>query len=354
MEPLATENFDQHIQGKQTGLFILKNSSGTSVALTNYGARIVSIIVLDAKGNSRSVVVGFKSIMDYLNATEIYHGAIIGRYANRIAKGEFILDKKRYILNINNEPNHLHGGKTGFHNVVWEVEKHDKRSLILNYFSKDGEEGYPGNLAVRVIYKLEESNSLNISFTATTDKTTIINLTNHAYFNLNGIGNGSILDHQLKINADFYTPIDETSIPLGILEPVADTPFDFRTAKIIGQHIQEEHQQLINGSGYDHNYALNKRHENERTLAASAIGDLSGITMDVLTTEPGVQLYTGNFMQGSNTVNGAVDEHRSAFCLETQHFPDSPNHSSFPSTTLTAGSTYTSETTFRFSAKRNN
>ncbi len=342
------ENFDKEIEGKLVSLYILKATSNLQVAITNYGARIVSILVPGKNGVIQEVVAGFDSLDGYLNTSEIYHGAIIGRYANRIAKGKFKLDSKEYQLAVNNPPNHLHGGIKGFHDVVWDAEQANDTTLVLHYFSKDGEEGYPGNLKVQVTYTVTKENELKIDFEASTDKTTILNLTNHAYFNLNGIGSGSILNHELQINADHYTPIDQTSIPLGHLQPVANTPFDFRTPTTIGKRINAPDEQLKNGSGYDHNYALNKI-ENELTVAAIATGDKSGITLKVLTTEPGMQLYTGNFMGGENRFKSDVtDDQRTAFCLETQHFPDSPNQPNFPSSVLKKGEVYKSQTIFQF------
>jgi aldose 1-epimerase len=347
------EKFKKKIEGKEVALFLLQNSEKLQVAITNYGARIVSILTPDKNGILQEVVAGFNTLDKYLNASEIYHGAIIGRYANRIAKGKFILGSKEFNLATNNPPNHFHGGIKGFHSVVWDAEQQNKNKLVLNYFSKDGEEGYPGNLNVTVTYFLTNKNELKINFKATTDQATIINLTNHAYFNLNGIGSGNILNHQLQINADNFKPIDETSIPYGNLEPVVNSPFDFRIATTIGQRINENNKQLINGSGYDHNFVLVKK-TNELALAAKAVGDKSGIELNVFTTEPGLQLYTGNFMKGNNSFKGNFrDEHRTAFCLETQHYPDSPNQPLFPSTALYKGEVYQSETIFQFATQPN-
>ena len=343
------ENFEKEIEGNQVSLYILKATNDLQVSITNYGARIVSILVPGKNGAIQEVVAGFDSLDGYLNTSEIYHGAIIGRYANRIAKGKFTLDSKEYQLAVNNPPNHLHGGIKGFHDKVWDAKQMNETTLVLHYFSKDGEEGYPGNLNVQVTYTVTAENELKISFEASTDKTTLLNLTNHAYFNLNGIGSGSILNHELQINADHYTPIDKTSIPLGHLQPVANSPFDFRTPTTIGKRINEPNEQLKNGSGYDHNYALNKNAD-ELSVAAFATGDKSGITLKVLTTEPGMQLYTGNFMGGENRFKSdVIDEQRTAFCLETQHFPDSPNKPQFPSTILKKGEVFKSETIFQFS-----
>lgn len=349
---LSRENFQDDLDLKDTDLFTLKNDR-ISVALTNYGARLVSLIVKDKNGTPTDVVTGFDSLTKYLQADEDYQGAIVGRYANRIAKGRFTLDGQEYQLAINIAPNHLHGGIKGFSNVVWEVKEFSNEHLSLFYFSEDGEEGYPGNLSVTVTYRLQD-NGLHISFEANTDKATVINLTNHAYFNLNGQGRGTILDHSLQINAPFYTPTDATAIPTGELAPVDGTPFDFRQLKTIGLDIDSDDQQLKYGQGYDHNFVLKKSHEKENSLAAIAIGDSSGIRMEVFTTEPGIQLYTGNFLKGKHALKyGLKDERRYAFCLETQHFPDSPNHPNFPSTVLQPGETYQTETAFKFNIVAN-
>jgi aldose 1-epimerase len=340
------ENFQDTVDGKKVDLFILSNPT-TEVAITNYGARIVSYLVPDKEGRKTDIVVGFDSLEGYLGAEERYYGAVVGRYANRIAKGKFSLDGKDYTLATNNAPNHLHGGKKGYQDVVWEVVEASGDSLTLKYFSPDGEEGYPGNMDISVRYSLS-GNDLVMDYEATTDKATVFNITNHAYFNLNGQGSGTILDHQLQINADHFTPIDETSIPLGDIAPVEGTPFDFRTPATIGSRIEEEHGQLKNGTGYDHNFVLHSRGDKPLLLAAKAVGDKSGIVLEVLTTEPGVQLYTGNFMKAHHSIKyGFRDERREAFCLETQHFPDSPNQPQFPSTVVKPGERFNSQTIFR-------
>ncbi|MDB5196057.1 MAG: aldose epimerase [Flaviaesturariibacter sp.] len=344
---LNREAFQDDLDLKDTDLFFLQNDH-LSAAITNYGARVVALLVPDKEGQPTDVVTGFDSLQHYLQADEDYQGAIVGRYANRIAKGRFSLDGKEYTLAANNAPNHLHGGLKGFSNAVWEVKEATDETLSLFYFSEDGEEGYPGGVSVTVIYRLQE-NTLHISFEATTDAPTVINLTNHSYFNLNGQGSGSITNHQLQINADHYTPTDATAIPTGELAPVSGTPFDFRNQKSIGQDIGADNQQLQYGQGYDHNFVLNEPSQNGLSLAAIAIGDRSGIRLEVLTTEPGIQLYSGNYLKGKHTIKyGLKDEQRFAFCLETQNFPDSPNQPGFPSTVLLPGESYKSETAFRF------
>lgn len=344
-----TENFSSSLHGKRTGLFILSNSNGIQASITNYGARIVSLTAYDKSNSPVDVVLGFNSLEDYLTTDEIYHGAVIGRYANRIKNGEFSLDGHLYNVEKNNGPNHLHGGPGGFHNAVWDHISSDSSTVVLQCTSQDGEEGYPGTLTVTVSYELTDANELKIRYEAISDKTTVLNITNHAYFNLNGQGGGSVLDHTLYINADYYTPIDTTLIPTGIIAPIEGTPLDFRVPKKIGKDIEAAKEQLINGGGYDHNFVLNKN-ENELSIAAKAIGDQSGIVLEAFTTEPGMQLYTGNFMKGVNKLKeGKTDEWRSAFCLETQHFPDSPNQPNFPSTRLEAGQVFKSETVYRLS-----
>jgi aldose 1-epimerase len=348
-ELLPEEKFKKNVEGKRTGLFFLKGEKGFTVAVTNYGARTVAIFAPDKNGNLHDVVLGFDSIDHYLTTDEIYHGAIVGRYANRIANGKFSIDNNTYTLPINNGPNHLHGGLKGFESVVWDVIVCDNEKIRLQYVSPDGEQGYPGNLTSIVTY-IVKGTSLEIEFEAVTDKATVVNLTNHAYFNLNGQGEGSIHGHDLMINAEFFTPVDSTLIPSGELKPVEGTPFDFRTFHKIGERVDGNDIQLKTGGGYDHNFVLKTEQSDVLISAAKAVGDQTGIELEVLTTEPGVQLYTGNFMKGTNTLKyGKKDTIRSGFCLETQHFPDSPNHPEFPSTFLMPGDSYRSKTIFKFS-----
>ncbi len=340
--------FTSAIDGKRTELFILKNKKGMEAAITNYGGRLVSLIVPDKNGKPTDVVIGFDSVRDYTKSTEPYFGATIGRYGNRIAKGTFSLDGKKYSLFANNGPNTLHGGKKGFQSVVWDARQLGDSSLVLSYLSKDMEEGYPGNLQVTVTYTVTDNNSLKINYEAKTDKKTVINLTNHAFFNLNGQGSGSINDHLLMINADKYTPVDSTLIPTGKLAPVENTPFDFRKPATIGSRIEMQNEQLKNGKGYDHNFVL-ENGQKKLHLAAVVEGDQSGIKMKILTDEPGLQFYSGNFMESKNTMKGGKkDDFRTAFALETQHYPDSPNQPSFPSTILKPGEVYKTTSIYEF------
>ena len=335
---------------KSIDLFILKNQNNVQAAITNYGCRLVSLLVPDRKGTLIDVVTGYDSVESYWKKDEPYFGAVIGRYGNRIAKGTFTLNDKTYNLEINNGPNALHGGSKGFNAQIWNANQVSDQMLELNYYSEDGEGGYPGNLQVKVIYTLTERNELRIDYEAKTDATTIVNLTNHAYFNLNGEGKETILDHELMINAAGFIPIDPTSIPLGYIGDVEGTPFDFRQPKEIGSQIEEQHEQLINGQGYDHTFVLSHP-RNTLGLCAIAKGKEAGIVMEVLTTEPGVQFYSANFLKGkdSDGKGGNSYPRRSAFCLETQHFPDSPNRENFPSTVLNPGETFRSTTVYRFS-----
>jgi aldose 1-epimerase len=342
------EAFNKTLNGEKVSLHFLKNQNNIEIAITNYGARIVALIIPDKDERPTDIVAGFDSLDGYLNSTETYHGAIVGRYANRIARGKFSLNGKSYQLSINNPPNHLHGGPKGFNNQVWKVEETKNHSIKLSYFSKDGEENYPGNLNVSVTYTLNDQNVLIINYEATTDQTTVFNITSHPFFNLNGQGSGSIENHLLQINASNYTPVDDALIPTGIFT-VAHTPFDFRSFKKIGENINDENEQLKFGAGYDHNFVLDG--EGMRT-AGIGIGDKTGIQMEVITDQPGMQLYTGNYMKGENTIKyGLKDNHREAFCLETQHFPDSPNHPEFPTTVLNPGDVFYSATIYKFSVK---
>ena len=350
---LSVKAFQKSMDGKNTDLYVLKNKNGAEAAFTNYGARIISLKVPNQHGVQTDVIVGFSSVDQYIQSTESYFGATIGRYGNRIAKGKFILDGTSYSLSINNGVNSLHGGKKGFQDVVWDTRQLNEQSIVFSYLSKDMEEGYPGNLKVKVIYNLTDANELKISYEATTDKKTVVNLTNHAFFNLNGEGSGTILNHQLQINANLYTPVDSTLIPIGKHESVSETPFDFTKFSAIGKRITDNHEQLKNGKGYDHNYVLNDRNGNQMHHAATIEGDKSGIIMEVFTIEPGLQFYSGNFMKSKNTFKGgSKDDFRTAFCLETQHFPDSPNQPSFPSTVLNPGMLYNTSSVYKFSIKK--
>ena len=348
---LKTSDFQTEIDGKKTDLYLLKNEQ-IEVYITNYGARIVSLLSPDKQGILGDVVLGFKSIADYQKAKTPFHGCIIGRYGNRIAKGNFELDGTSYQLPINNNENHLHGGPEGFHNQVWEVVSVDDNSIVMTYLSKDGEMGYPGNLSVEVTYAINDKNELLIAYKATTDKATPINLTNHAFFNLAGQAKGSINDHLLMLNADHFTPVDEGLIPFGEIRSVEGSPFDFRRAKTIGQDLNQQatDTQLRYGGGYDHNFVLNKVAEGSLDLAARVVDPKSGRQMDVYTEEPGIQFYGGNFMDGGDIGKyGNPFDYRGSFALETQHYPDSPNQDNFPNTILQPGETYQTQSIYRFS-----
>ena len=345
---LDKTNFQTSIEGHKTDLFVLENEN-LKIFVTNYGARIVSLIVQDRFGNSQDVVLGFKSIDDYLKANEPYHGATIGRYANRISKGAFLLNGKKYNLPVNNGVNHLHGGPNGFHNRIWDLVSSAKEKIVMSLNSEDGEMGYPGNLNVELTYKLID-NQLEISYKATTDKKTPINLTNHSFFNLAGEGSGTINNHILKLNSDFYTPVDSTLIPLGEKKPVDDSPFDFRMPKSIGQEIDSNDKQIVYGGGYDHNFILNKPLQDSLYHAATVFEPTKGIKMEIFTTEPGIQFYGGNFMNGSDVGKyGKRFLYRESFALETQHYPDSPNNKNFPNVFLLPSETYKSISIYKFS-----
>jgi len=354
---LNPADFQKVIDGKETGLCVLTNKAGVEITVLNYGAKIVSIMVPDRDGNLTDIVTGHSSIEDYLTSEEPYFGAVCGRYGNRIAKGQFTLDGVLYDkLAINNGPNNLHGGIKGFHAVVWDMEKIDNQTVRLDYTSADGEEGFPGCLQVSVLYRLTDKNDLLIMYLASTDKPTVLNLTNHSYFNLSGAGDPSIGDHLLEINADYYLPTDNTAIPYGPKEKVAGTPMDFRTPFAIGERINDDFEQLIFGNGYDHTFVLNKKDKDKKnalSYCAFCVSPKTGIIMDTFTSEPGVQLYTGNWMTG-NLVgkNGQRYPKRSAFCLETQHFPDSPNKPEYPTTTLRPGEIFETTTFYSFSTDR--
>lgn len=349
---IAKTAYQQEVQGKKVDLFLLTNKNKMTVYITNYGGRIVSVNVPNKSGGFTDVVLGYDSLNHYFSRKENFFGALIGRYGNRIAKGKFQLDGKGYQLAINNAPNALHGGPTGFHNQVWEAKQISDQVLELKYLSKDGEEGYPGNLSVTVKYTLTEDNGIEISYQASTDKKTVLNLTNHSYFNLSGAGSGTINDHLLTINADKYTPVDATLIPTGILADVAGTAFDFRKPRAIGDSVNSKSEQITNGKGYDHNFALNRKTAHDLELAATVYSAKTGIKLEVFTQEPGIQFYGGNFLD--STLLGKKDLHysfRTALCLETQHFPDAPNKPSFASTELLPGKTYETKTIYKFSVQ---
>lgn len=338
--------------GKKINIYTLTNSKGVEARITNYGGALVSLKVPDNKGNFADVVLGYDTVDGYVNDTT-YLGVIVGRYANRIAKGRFSLNGKEYSLAVNNGENHLHGGPRGFHKQIWKAKPYTDANgvnLALTYVSKDGEENYPGKLTVKVVYTLTENNEIKINYSAQSDKDTIINLTNHSYFNLAGAGSGTILNHQLQINADKFTPTDAGSIPTGELRDVKGSPMDFTKLTVIGERIDQSYEQLVLGQGYDHNWVLNKN-GNALTSIAKAYEPTSGRALEVFTTEPGVQFYSGNFLDGVKGKNGKIYQKREGFCLETQHFPDSPNKPNFPSTVLRAGQTFASTTVYKFSTQ---
>ncbi len=331
-------------------LFTLTNANGMSVKLTNYGATIVSLMVPDKSGQLVDVALGFESVEKYASARD-YFGCIAGRYANRIADGKFSLYGNEHKLAQNDGHNHLHGGHQGFDKRIWEIAEFapgDQSGLSFTYLSPDGEEGYPGNLNTTVTYTLTNDNALHIRYRATTDQTTVVNLTNHTYFNLAGAGSGDILAHELFIDADFFTPVDQDLIPTGDLQTVTGTPLDFTQSTRIDSRINVPHEQLLRAQGYDHNWVLNKP-SGELGLAAKVCEPRTGITMAIHTTEPGLQFYSGNFMANCiNGKNGQIYNHRSGFCLETQHFPDSPNQPCFPSTILNPNQIYSQTTIYAF------
>lgn len=350
---LLKKNFQTEYQGKKTDLYVLTNASGMEVCITNLGGRLASILVPDKDGKMRDVSVGFDSIQDYINVSGNNYGALIGRYGNRIGQGTFEIDGTKYDLPKNNYGHCLHGGDKGYHTVVWDAKQIDNSTLELTYLSKDGEEGFPGNLTCKVVYHLGADNDLHIKYEAETDKPTVVNLTNHCYFNMDGDVAVKNADWLLYLNADQYTPVDSTFMTTGEILTVEGTDMDFRTPTAIGKRIDNfEFDQLKNGKGYDHNWVLNTKGDITK-VAATLESPASGIAMDVFTTEPGVQFYAGNFMDGKDTgKKGVPNGHRGAVCLETQKYPDTPNKKDWPSAELRPGEKYTTETIYKFYVKK--
>ncbi len=354
-EPSITKAlFGKTADGAAVDLYTLVNARGMKATITNFGGIVVSLWVPDRDGKEADVVLGFDKLDGYLGKHP-YFGALVGRYGNRIAEGQFELDGKTYKLAQNNDGNHLHGGLKGFDKQLWAASSSmtgDGPQLVLSYLSSDGEEGYPGSLSVQVTYTLTEENALKIHYHATTDKPTPVNLTNHSYFNLAGQGEGDILGHQVELFADRFTPVDQGLIPTGELRSVAGTPMDFRQPAAIGARVDQDDEQLVLGKGYDHNFVLKKTKPGALELAARVYEPTHGRVLEVLTTEPGVQFYVGNFLDGTNIGKGnRVYQHRYGFCLETQHFPNSPNLLQFPSTILRPGESYDTTTVYRFSTR---
>jgi aldose 1-epimerase len=351
---LDKQPFGKTPDGQEVFLYTLKNAGGMKVTISNYGGTITTISVMDRNKKFGDVVLGFPNVEGYTQKLNTaYFGALIGRYGNRIAKGTFTLDGHQYHIPTNDGPNALHGGLHGFNSKVWEakdVSTPEEPALELHYLSRDGEEGFPGNLNVNVRYSLDNQNGLHIDYRATTDKDTVLNLTNHSYFNLAGAGSETVLQHKLMLDADRYTPVNSTLIPTGAIVSVAGTPFDFRKLTTIGARINENNQQLKYAKGYDDNFVLNSPGQ-LGTVAARVEEPSSGRVLEVFTTQPGIQFYTGNFLDGKMHGIGGVYRYRSALCLETQHFPDSPNQPNFPSTVLHPGEQYHNTTIYRFSTK---
>lgn len=337
---------------KEIETFLLTNENGMEMKVTNFGGRVMELKVKNKEGNLTDVVQGFNQPEDYIIFGNTYFGAAIGRYANRIAQGRFSIEDSTYQLTPNNGPNSLHGGEKGFHNIIWEVLEHDQSRIVFQHFSKDGEEGFPGNLTLIMTYELTENNEFKITYSAQTDKATPINLSHHSFFNLNGFESTQIGDHILQINASYFTPVDSLMIPTGEIKSVAETVFDFTSGKAIAEGIDAEDEQLKFAQGFDHNWVIDNYQNGELNLAAKVYAPNSGIQMEVFTTQPGIQFYSGNFLNGKFKGKNEVPFiYRSAFCLETQHFPNSPNQSNFPSTILVPEETYKQISIYRFSVK---
>ena len=347
---LKQEDFITTINGKQTNLYTLTNESGMEVSITNYGGALVAIMVPDKDGKMANVIQGHDNIQDCMSSPEPFLSTLIGRYGNRICKGKFTMNDKEYSLAVNNGPNHLHGGPTGFHARVWDAEQINGHELVLRYISAYYEEGFPGELNMTVKYSLTDDNELVIDYRGTTNKKTVVNMTSHGFFSLAGIANPtpSAMNVICQINADFFIPIDENSIPTGEILKVEGTPFDFRTPTPVGERIDADCPQIMNGAGYDHCFVLNKREVGELSFAAKIVEPESGRTMEVYTTEPGVQFYSDNWADGYKGQFGATFGRRSALCFEAQHFPDSPNRAHFPSVILRPGEVYKQKTIYKF------
>jgi aldose 1-epimerase len=345
--------FETTVNGKSVALYTLKSESGLTLQVTNFGGRVVSLFVAGKDGKYDDVVLGFETIDRYVNYTgERFVGPAVGRYANRIAKGQFELDGRQYQLPLNNNGQTLHGGLKGFDLVVWNVDKVTANEIQLSYISPDGEEGFPGTVEVKMTYTLTAGNEFKITYSATTDRPTVINLSNHTMFNLKGEGNGTITDHILTINASNITPVDSVLIPSGEIVPVEGTPFDFRKATLIGDRINNDNQQLKYGAGYDHNWIIDRTTGHEVEFLAALYEPASGRMMEVWSDQPGLQFYSGNFFDGKvNGKTGKAQNFREALALETQKFPDSPNHPNFPSTRLNPGETYRQTCIYKFSTK---
>lgn len=346
---VTTQNFGT-VNDREVFMYTLKNKKGDIIKLTNYGAAIVEVIVPDREGKRENVTFGYDSLSGYLNG-DPYFGKVVGQFANRIAKGKFTLDSVEYTLAINNAPNSLHGGPTGWHSRVWDtqvLQNTDYPAVRFTYHKPDMEEGYPGNVVAEVVYTWTDNDEIIMDYKVTTDKKTVVNITNHAYFNLHGAGVGDILDHEALIRASSFTPVDSTLIPTGEIRPVEGTLFDFRTPHKVGERIGMNEEQLVLGRGYDHNFVL----DNAEEVDAEVYDPSTGRVIEVITDQPGMQFYTGNFLDGTQTGHGGkVYKYRSGFCLETQHFPDSPNQLSFPSVVLTPEEPLLTSTIFRFSVR---
>lgn len=351
---LKRSDFQTSIKGKQTDLFVLKNNEGVEVCITNYGGAIMAIMVPDREGRMANIIQGHDSIEKLINSPEPFLSTLVGRYANRICKGKFTMNGKEYSLAVNNGPNHLHGGPTGFHARVWDAEQINDQELVLRYVSAYYEEGFPGELTVTVKYSLTDENELNIDYRATTNKKTIVNLTSHGFFSLAGIAapTPEATNAICEINADYFIPIDENCIPTGEILKVEGTPFDFRTPHVVSERIDADCPQIKNGAGYDHCFVLNKNEPGELTFAVKVVEPTTGRSMEMYTTEPGVQFYSGNWLNGFKGTQGATFGKRSALCFEAQHFPDSPNRAYFPPVVLKPGEVYKQKTVYKFGVEK--